>query len=118
MSRFVVAALALVVFAPNAPAVIDVLLRIPGDDRELLKAAYDADGSKKFRNDLDRLVAGLLVRRQPEIEKLLGKPTGRKAGTMYDMPLGHYWGITLSGLHSADPVQNKNHIDFHPVGDV
>ena len=118
MTRIVLATLTLGVLAPTASAVITVLLWDPIDDPGLIQAAAEDPAVQAFRADLDRFTNRLMARDQPAIERLLGKASSQGVGTSFAMPVGQYRGFSMSGLRSADKSQNKDHTEFHLVGDV
>jgi hypothetical protein len=103
-------------FIPDARAVIIWVLHNPFDDWKALDAVRGDQRVLTFGKELDEFIHRLLPLKERDFHALFGK-TVRNGSEEYALSVAGPRGVALSGIRSADPRMNKDHTDFHRVGD-
>src|SRR5262249_45186653 len=106
----------LVVASSVGRAVIFLMIHDPVDDHFLVDAVSGQKPVKEFAAEIRALEQTLTANKRGTIEKLFGKPA-KKPEKDFAMPVAQPRMFGISGIRSADEKKNKDHTEFHPVGD-
>jgi hypothetical protein len=117
MNRFVLGAVVVLVTAVSAHGIIIMGLPDPFDDRAVVGKAQDTEAVKAAGKQLEAIKQRLLKLKERDFLALLGRPAQRRQG-QYAFPIAQPRLLCLSGIRYADEKMNKDHTDFHPIGDI
>lgn len=116
MLRFSLAALSVLLLVANAQASIFLLLTDEVDDGDIVQRVREDADVKALAKDFDTLRRQLYPLKERDFEVLFGKPA-RKPAKTFAMPVAEPRALMLSGLHYANPKDNKDHTEFYAIGD-
>jgi hypothetical protein len=104
-------------FTLKAAASIIISFDDPFDKREIVIDAMDDPRVKTFNDDLTAFKKKLLPLKLRDFEALFGKPVAKPVKE-YAFPTAERRALGLSGLRYVDEKMNKDHTDFHVLGDL
>jgi hypothetical protein len=108
--------LVLAVFATSARSVITTFLCDEFDDFVLVLNAWDDKAVQAFHKEINELEARLLRYEEADIQTLFGRPVAMPPKT-YAMPVAQAHSISMSGIRSFSPEDNKDHREFYVIQD-
>lgn len=100
----------------RASAGIIMCLEDPYDKGEVINDIREDPRVVQFHDDLELLKKKLQRLKPRDMEALFGKPVA-KPDKAYAFPAAERRVIALSGLRHVDDKRNKDHVDFHVIGD-
>ncbi len=114
--RFLFAVAIIAVPAATASASIIISFDDPFDKTAIVNQVIDDPRVKTFHEHLTAFKKKLLPLKPRDFEALFGKPVA-KPDKKYAFPTAERRALGLSGLRYADEKMNKDHTDFHVVGE-
>jgi hypothetical protein len=98
----------------RSEAVIILALNDPFDDLKVIHQVQEFKSVQAFQTSTKAFKKGLLALKERDLHALFGKPTAKPKDMA--MLCSEPRNICLSGLRFADPKKNKDHTDFHAIG--
>jgi len=95
-----------------------LILKDPLDSYQSVRVAQMDTRVAGQGKALARFLVSFLPRTLPDVERVLGRPTGSSPDSTYAMPLCQTRLVGLGGLGKLQTGRNRVHAEFYPVDDV